>query len=80
VHINSGIPNKAFYLVATTIGTQKAARIWYHALQNLWVTADFNDAVAVIAESARVLTRDEVVPIGSTQAVRSAFKAVGLPE
>jgi Zn-dependent metalloprotease len=79
VHINSGIPNKAFYLVATTIGTQKAARIWYHALQNLWATADFNDAVAVIAESARILTRDGIVPIGSTQAVRSAFKDVGLP-
>lgn len=79
VHINSGIPNKAFYLVATTIGTQKAALIWYHALKNLWATADFNDAVDVIAESARILTRDEQVPLGSTQAVRSAFKAVGLP-
>lgn len=79
VHLNSGIPNKAFYLVAMQIGTDKAARIWYHALQNLWATADFNDAVDVIAESARVLTRDKKVPLGSTQAVRAAFKAVGLP-
>jgi Zn-dependent metalloprotease len=80
VHINSGIPSRAFYLVATTIGTQEAAKIWYHALQNLWATAKFNDAVHVIAESARILTRDgQVVPKGSTQAVRSAFKAVGLP-
>ena len=79
VHINSGIPNKAFYLVAMDIGTDKAALIWYHALQNLWSTAIFNDAVQVIAESARILVKDGKVPPGSTQSVRSAFKAVGLP-
>jgi len=35
VHINSGIPNKAFYLAATAIGGQaweKAGRIWYDTL------------------------------------------------
>jgi Zn-dependent metalloprotease len=35
VHINSGIPNHAFYLVATRIGGyawEKAGRIWYRAL------------------------------------------------
>ena len=79
VHINSGIPNKAFYLVSTTIGTDKALLIWYHALQNLWPTAFFNNAVAVIVESARILTKDGQVPFGSTQTVRSAFKEVGLP-
>lgn len=79
VHINSGIPNKAFYLVAMAIGTDKAALIWYHALQNLWATANFNEAVGVIVESARVLTKDGQVPLGSTQTVRAAFKAVGLP-
>lgn len=79
VHINSGIPNKAFYLVAMDMGTDKAAQIWYHALQNLWATAYFNDAVDVITESARILTKNKKVPPGSTQAVRSAFKAVGLP-
>jgi Zn-dependent metalloprotease len=34
VHLNSGIPNHAFYLVATTIGGnawEKAGRIWYDA-------------------------------------------------
>jgi Zn-dependent metalloprotease len=79
VHINSGIPNKAFYLAAMEIGTDAAARIWYHALQNLWATAVFNDAVEVIAESARILVRDKQAPPGSPQAVRAAFKAVGLP-
>ena len=80
VHINSGIMNRAFYLTATDqIGTQDAAKIWYHALQNLWPTADFNDAVDVIVESARTLIRDGVVPEGTTQTVRLAFKEVGLP-
>ncbi len=79
VHINSGIPNRAFYLVAVEIGTDKAARIWYHALQKLWATAKFNDAVDVIVESARILTRQKKVPVGSTQRVRAAFREVGLP-
>ncbi len=79
VHINSGIPNKAFCLVSMAIGTDKATLIWYHALQNLWATAVFNDAVYVISESARILTKNGKVPPGSTQTVRAAFKAVGLP-
>lgn len=78
VHINSGIPNKAFYLVAIEIGTDKAALIWYSALQKLWSTATFADAVQVIVEAARILTKTSQVPLGSTQTVRSAFKAVGL--
>lgn len=79
VHINSGIPNKAFYLVAMEIGTDKATLIWYHALLKLWRTANFNDAIVVLVDTARLLTREGKVPIGSPQIVRSAFKAVGLP-
>ena len=67
------------YRVAIDIGTDKAALIWYHALQNLWPTADFNDAVKVIVESARILVKDGQVRPGSTQTVRAAFKEVGLP-
>jgi Zn-dependent metalloprotease len=79
VHINSGIPNKAFYLTAKDIGTDKAALIWYDALQNLWPTTTFNDAVNVIARSARTLVENDQVPGGSPQTVRAAFKAVGIP-
>ena len=78
VHINSGIPNRAFYLVASDIGTLKATKVWYHALQNLWATANFADAAHVIAESARTLTKNNEVPPGTTQAVRLAFREVGL--
>jgi Zn-dependent metalloprotease len=37
VHINSGIPNRAFYLAATAIGGyawEKAGRIWYETLRD----------------------------------------------
>lgn len=79
VHINSGIPNKAFYLVSMEIGTDKATLIWYNALLKMWATAKFNDAVAKIVEAARELTKKKKVPLGSTQRVRAAFKEVGLP-
>lgn len=79
VHINSGIPNRAFYLASMELGTDKALLIWYQALQNLWATAKFNDAYSVIVDSARVLTKTGQVRPGSTQIVRAAFQAVGLP-
>lgn len=79
VHINSGIPNKAFYLAAMDMGTDVAALIWYLALQKLWPKANFNDAVRVIGDSARLLVKDGKVPKGAPQRVRAAFKAVGLP-
>ncbi|MGH8657893.1 MAG: M4 family metallopeptidase [Gammaproteobacteria bacterium] len=37
VHINSGIPNRAFYFVATSLGGhawEKAGRIWYETLRD----------------------------------------------
>jgi Zn-dependent metalloprotease len=79
VHINSGIPNKAFYLAAMDMGTEIAAQIWYLALQKLWPSANFNDAVQVLGEAARLLVKDGKVPKGTPQTVRAAFKAVGLP-
>jgi Zn-dependent metalloprotease len=78
VHINSGIPNRAFYLTSREIGTDKAVSVWYHALQNLWATANFSDAVDRITNSARVLVKNGDVPLGTTQVVRGAFKEVGL--
>lgn len=78
VHINSGIFNKVFYLVAMTTDTTPAARIWYHALQRLWATAKFADAAQVLVDSARLLTRDGSVPLGSTQTLRSALHEVGI--
>jgi Zn-dependent metalloprotease len=79
VHINSGIPNKAFYLAAMDMGTDVAAMIWYLALQQLLPNAKFNDAVQVIGDVARLLVKDGKIKKGAPQKVRAAFKAVGLP-
>jgi Zn-dependent metalloprotease len=57
VHINSGIPNKAFYLVATKLkgyAWQKAGQIWYSTLRdsNLSPTASFIDFARLTAVNA----------------------------
>ena len=38
-HLNSGIINRWFYLMAIDLGMDEAAVIWYATLQNLWPTA-----------------------------------------
>ena len=79
VHINSGIPNRAFYLAATELGsTIDAARIWYHALQFLPNNATFAQAADQAATSARILVKANIVPKGSAQIVRGAWRAVGV--
>ena len=43
VHINSGIPNRAFYLAATAFGGfawEKAGRIWYETLRDVRLTSE----------------------------------------
>lgn len=80
VHINSGIPNKAFYLVAIEIGTDKAALIWYNAMQNLYATTNFNQFVQIVIKAAQKLVGSGEVPEMTTKIVESAFKTVGLPE
>jgi Zn-dependent metalloprotease len=78
VHINSGIPNKVFYLVAIDIGTDKAALIWYDTLQKLPPDAFFQTFAVYILESTRLLIKNGQVPIGTSQIVRIALKEVGL--
>lgn len=79
VHVNSGIPNHAFYLAATLLGGrawQTAGRIWYHALtRKLRPASRFRDcAEATVASAA------ELFGAGSEPeaAVRSAWKSVGV--
>ena len=78
VHINSGIPNRAFYLTASELGTDAATRVWYSGLQVLWPTANFADAAAVLAAQARILARDGAAPREAAQIVRSAWRDVGV--
>jgi Zn-dependent metalloprotease len=57
VHLNSGIPNHAFYLVAAELGGfawERAGRIWYDALnqRSLAETADFATFAGATARAA----------------------------
>lgn len=77
VHINSGIPNHAFYLFARAVGGyafEVPGTIWYETMRLLTATSQFADMV----------TTTEMVTIknhgsGSTQhkALMNAWKAVG---
>jgi Zn-dependent metalloprotease len=79
VHINSGIPNRAFYLVATELGdTVAAGRLWYRALQRLTPTADFVTAAEVLVSTARAMTKEGKLRKGAAQIVRAAFSEVGI--
>ncbi len=77
VHINSGIPNRAFYLAATGIGGSSwevTGRIWYAALTSgLGADADF----AAFAE-ATVAAADETGVDSVREAVTNAWTEVGV--
>ena len=79
VHINSGIPNRAFYLVATELGGhawEKAGRIWYITLRDkLQSNSDFEDAARETFNVA-----GELYGEGSPEqtAVRNGWAGVGL--
>jgi Zn-dependent metalloprotease len=78
VHINSGIPNRAFYLAAMAIGGnawEKAGRIWYVTLTDrLRPKSQFEDAAKATVEVAGSL-----FPGGPEQeAVHEAWHTVGV--
>ena len=78
VHINSGIPNHAFYLVATAFGGfawERAGRIWYAALTGgqLQPTATFPQFAQLT-----VATADRLFGAEARKAVAEAWLGVGL--
>ena len=81
VHINSGIPNRAFYLTASTLGGyswERAGRIWYETVcdPRLRPTAQFNDFAKLTLENAEKLYRYDSP---EWRAVREAWDRVGVP-
>jgi Zn-dependent metalloprotease len=78
VHINSGIPNYAFYLAATDLGGKawtRAGKVWYKAMLNLLPQSTFADcARETRAEAANLFPADSAV----AKAVDQAWKQVGL--
>jgi Zn-dependent metalloprotease len=79
VHINSGIPNYAFFLAATAIGGnawEKAGKIWYETLtKRLTSTADFQAAA-----DGTVSAAGDLFGVGSPEqtAVINAWTNVGI--
>jgi Zn-dependent metalloprotease len=80
VHINSGIPNRAFYLAATAIGGhawEKAGRIWYETLRDSRLTSEMK-----FKQFARLTTTvaGQLYGTGSDEqnAVREAWSEVGV--
>ncbi len=79
VHINSGIPNHAFYLAAVAIGGnawEKAGRIWYVALRDL-LRRD-SDFAAAARLTARAATGLYGPGSAEEQAVTDAWQTVGV--
>jgi Zn-dependent metalloprotease len=79
VHINSGIPNRAFYVTAFNIGGsawEKAGQIWYVTLSTkLTKTPTFATAAAKTYEAARDLYGQGSL---EQQAVRAGWAEVGI--
>jgi hypothetical protein len=80
VHINSGIPNRAFTLAALEIGGaswEKAGQVWYDTLVNgqLSSQAGFESfAHATVSSAARLFTNDPSI----AEKVRGAWVEVGV--
>ncbi|MEU5041403.1 M4 family metallopeptidase [Streptomyces griseorubiginosus] len=80
VHINSGIPNHAFYLVADALGGhawERAGQIWYDVLTGgeLSERALFNDFAKLTVKAARERFGDGGEEL---QAVSKAWEQVGV--
>jgi Zn-dependent metalloprotease len=77
VHINSGIPNHAFFLVARALGGHawdKPGQIWYNTLRALHQTSTFRDMAAMTIQSANGLYG---AGSAAEKAVTNAWKDVG---
>jgi Zn-dependent metalloprotease len=80
VHINSGIPNHAFYLLATELGGpawERAGQIWFDTLTGGELAAD-----ASFADFAKLTAKAAQARFGAgdeTQAVLKCWEQVGVP-
>lgn len=78
VHINSGIPNHAFYIFARTVGGNAwdaPGKIWYETMRQLSPNSDFSDMVKATKTVAQSL-HPANSPIHA--ALNNAWQQVGL--
>lgn len=78
VHINSGIPNHAFYLISADIGGyswEKSGMIWYKTLDLLEKNSNFEDMAACTFEAAGNLFENNSA---EQESVRKGWNGVGI--
>jgi len=91
VHINSGINNKAAYLITqggtnngytiTGVGVNNAQKIYYQALKYLTADSNFKEMRAAVIQASRDFFPDKNgVPSAQTKAVMDAYTSVGVYE
>jgi len=76
VHINSGIPNKAFYLVAANIGGHAwncPGQIWYESLKASSPSSNFQDFAETTVNKAA-----QLYGVNEQRAVQDAWEQVGI--
>lgn len=78
VHINSGIPNRAYYLYATQVTREKAEKVFYRALFNyLTRSSQFIDLRLTVIQAAKDLYGNNSTEV---TAAMNAFDQVGLTD
>ncbi len=78
VHINSGVPNYAYYLYATQVSREKAEKVFYRALFNyLTRSSQFIDLRLTVIQSAKDLYGNNSPEV---TAAMSAFDQVGITD
>ena len=83
VHINSGVPNNAFYRFATASGMNliKLEKVYYRALAfYLTRTSKFLDLRRAVIQSATDLKASAGITDADINAARAAFDAVGITD
>lgn len=74
VHINSGIPNKAFHLFAVAVGITNAEKVYYQAMTKyLTRNAQFVDCRLAVMQAAQ-----DIIGVSGKDAAAAAFAAVGI--
>jgi hypothetical protein len=74
VHINSGIPNRAFFLFANEVGLEVAEQVYFSVLTNyLTRSSQFVDLRIAVIAASRTLYNEQVAQVAA-----SAFEEVGI--
>lgn len=78
VHINSGIPNKVFYLISVEISTKKSGLLWFETLKGLASDTSFKQFKTAVLKTARSMVKDKLLPSKTIECTKEAFRSVGL--